>query len=135
MTNERCGKCGKPVHEHIAAIACDDERGLWATPSGVHPGGDAYRENLFRKGIRLDWTDKRLARITRLRLISDPWPYPTWDFSYCFGEDVDGNPCRVILPFNTLPKRGMRQAILEYAKEDGVYAKGLGIFDNISTFC
>lgn len=27
----------------------------------------------------------------------------------------------------------MRGTIIEYAKRDGVYAKGLGIFDNIST--
>ena len=79
----------------------------------------------------VDWTDKRLAKITRLRLLSDPG-YPAWDVSYCYGQLRDGSNVHVDLPFRQLPKRGVVAAILKYAKRDKVYAKGLGIFDNIS---
>jgi len=79
----------------------------------------------------VDWTDKRLAKITRLRLLSDPG-YPAWDVSYCYGQLKNGANVKVDLPFRQLPKRGVIGTILKYAKKDGVYAKGLGIFDNIS---
>lgn len=95
--------------------------------------GRAYLDEVFSRPD-LDWGDRRLARITRLRLLSDPG-HPFWGVSYVHGEDVDGNPRRVRVPFDRLPKRGMRRAIVEEAKRDGVFAKGLGIFDAISTLC
>lgn len=76
-------------------------------------------------GILLDWTDKRLARIVRLRLITDPG-FPYWDVSYCVGETTEGKPCRVNLPFDQLPRRGMRAAIVAHAKRDKVYALDSG---------
>jgi hypothetical protein len=74
-------------------------------------------------------------KITRLRLLSDPG-FPMWDVSYCLGE-VDGRHVRVILPFDQLPKKGMKSAIIKHAKRDKVYAKALGILDeaNISKLC
>lgn len=78
------------------------------------------------------WNSPELARVTRLRLLSDPG-YPEWDVSYCVGEMKDGTPCRVDVPFRSLPRRGMVRAIIDHAKRDGVYAKRLGILDNIST--
>lgn len=82
----------------------------------------------------VDWTDKRLAKIERLRLLSDPG-FPVWDVSYCFGRLHDGTKVRVDLPFSQLPKgRGRIQAaIIAAARRDRVFAKGLGIFDAIST--
>ena len=84
----------------------------------------------------LSWDDARLAKITRLRLVSDPG-FPAWDLSYCHGVDVDGNPVEVELPFSQLPKgKGrIQKAIIAHAKRDGVFAKGLGIFNSISTLC
>ena len=79
----------------------------------------------------VDWDDKDLVKITRLRLLSDPG-YPAWDVSYCFGQLRDGTNVRVSLPFSQLPKRDVIGTILKYAKRDKVYAKGLGIFENIS---
>lgn len=83
---------------------------------------------------RVQWNDPRLARVTRLRLLSDPG-FPFWDLSYCYGKLKTGEPCEVILPFDQLPKGQVKDAILAYAKKDRVYAKGLGILDNISTLC
>ena len=78
----------------------------------------------------VDWTTRRL-RITRLRLLSDPG-FPLWDVSYCYGT-VDGKPVRVQLPFDQLPKRGMLRAIIDHGKREGVYVRGTGMLDNIST--
>ncbi len=84
----------------------------------------------------LDWSDHRLGKITRLRLLSD-YGMDFWDVSYCHGVTKDGRPCDVELPFQQLPRgRGgvLNRAIIAHAKASGVYAKGLGIFDNaIST--
>lgn len=90
---------------------------------GERPRGDAPV---------LDWGHPALAKVTRLRLVSDPG-FPVWDVSYCWGETRDGEPCRVTLPFYQLPKRAISVAIIGHAREDGVYAKRLGIFDAIST--
>jgi len=80
------------------------------------------------------WSDPQLKKVTRLRLLSDPG-FPFWDVSYCYGELKDGSACRVSLPFHQLPKGkgGINRAIIDAAKRDGVYAKGLGIFEVIST--
>lgn len=80
----------------------------------------------------VDWT--QVHRITRLRLLSDPG-FPAWDVSYCTGVMEDGEVVAVSLPFHQLPKRGFRRAIVEYAKRDGIFAKGIGILDNVSTLC
>lgn len=81
----------------------------------------------------LDWTSPDLAKITRLRLLSDPG-YPAWDVSYCHGENRRGERVNVGLPFSQLPRgRAMRGAIIEWARREKVYAKGLGIFEAIST--
>ncbi len=80
----------------------------------------------------IDWTDSRLAKIVRLRLLSDPG-YPAWDVSYCHGVLKDGTPVRVQLPFDQLPKRKINETIIAHAKRDKVFAKGLNIFNAIST--
>jgi hypothetical protein len=84
------------------------------------------------RSLKVMWNDPQLARITRLRLLSDPG-FPMWDVSYCHGVMKDGTEVTVELPFDQLPKRNMTAAILKYAKEDKVYVKGIGIFSAIST--
>jgi hypothetical protein len=78
----------------------------------------------------LNWNDKDLKKVTRLRLISNIG-YPVWDVSYCTGIDVNGNEVRVALPFAAIKKGKIAETIIEYAKKDNVYAKGLGIFNDI----
>jgi len=75
------------------------------------------------------WTDKRLDKITfiDLQLILD-----AWQVTQCEGKLKDGTPVTVSVPFTRLPRYGFRRMIIKYAKEDGVYAKGLGIFDAIN---
>lgn len=93
---------------------------------------DAKAYHAVDRSINVYWTDSRLARITRLRLLSDPG-FPAWDVSYCHGELKDGTPCTVTLPFDQLRKRHVNADIIAWAKKEGVYAKGLGVFDAIST--
>ena len=47
----------------------------------------------------------------------------------------DGTLVRVDLPFHQLPKRTWKSAIIEAAKRDRVFAKGLDIFNAVSTLC
>jgi hypothetical protein len=78
----------------------------------------------------VDWSEKGL-QVTRLRLISD-LGFPFWDVSYCFGM-IGSEKVKVSLPFNQLSKFGWKGEIISYAKRQGIYAKGLGILDNVST--
>lgn len=48
--------------------------------------------------------DPELARITRIRLLSDPG-YPFWDVSYVHGEDREGRKVRVTVDWFQI-KRG-----------------------------
>lgn len=84
----------------------------------------------FPTGDPVCWTTPGL-RVTRLRLLSDPG-FPWWDVSYCHGM-LDGKPVNVALPFDQLPRRGARRAIVTYAKKADVFAQRLGILTNIST--
>jgi len=97
---------------------------------------DTYHRNVTYKiegGGAVDWSSSQLKRIIRMRFLSDPG-FPFWDLSYCHGEMIDGSIVRVALPFYQLKKgRSIISQIIEYAKKDNVFAKGLGIFNAIST--
>ena len=90
--------------------------------------GDDMQRLLDTLTDTVDWTDPRLARVFRLRLLSDPG-FPFWDVSYCYGTLRDGSNVRVQLPFHQLSKRRWKTEIIEWARRDRVYAKGLGLFD------
>lgn len=90
--------------------------------------GQSYHD-IERRDVQ--WTEPGL-RITRLRLVSDPG-FPVWDVSYCHGMLRDGTPVAVELPFSQVPKgKKFASFIVEWAKREGVYARGIGILDNIS---
>lgn len=95
--------------------------------------GHKLREEVYEDYIVVEWTDPQLAKIERLRLLSDPG-YPMWDVHYCYGRLKSGQAVKVDLPFDQLRKdRKISAQIVEYAIKDKVYAKGLGIFGAIST--
>ncbi len=112
---------------------------------GVCETNPLDQEQLPPNARYVDWTTPGL-KVTRLRLLSDPG-FPFWDVSYCWGILPNKERVRVQLPFSQLD-RGVRrntpfskgkkvpsiaQQIIEHAKRDNVYAKGLGILDNLST--
>lgn len=94
--------------------------------------GKAYHSK--PRDLVVYWTDDRLDKITRLRLLSDPG-FSFWDVSYCHGVLKDGTLVRVCLPFAQLRKGSINAQIIKFAKEDKVFAKGLGVFDAVSTLC
>lgn len=95
--------------------------------------GNEYHEQ-WANARTVDWSEPHL-RVVRLRLLSDPG-FPVWDVSYCHGRLAStGELVHVELPFSQLPKRGWRWAIVLHAQRDGIYARGLGILDNVSTLC
>lgn len=79
--------------------------------------------------VTVYWNCTDLKRITRLRLIGYCREYRWWDVSYCYGELEDGREVRVQVPFGRLGKLWASD-IIKYARQDKVYAKGLGILDN-----
>jgi hypothetical protein len=93
--------------------------------NGLENGAEYHK---ISRDMRVDWADKNLQRITRLRLLSDPG-FPMWDVSYCHGILMDGTEVVVELPFDQLPKHNMKSEIIRYAKQDNLYVKGLGIFE------
>lgn len=102
-----------------------------ATEVNGLPAGGQQRllDQLAEDGhLSVAWNDPALAKITRLRLLSD-WDFPFWDVSYCYGVLRDGRSCRVQLPFHQLRKAKWKTELVEWATRDGVYAKGLGLFD------
>lgn len=92
-----------------------------------------HHENYKRATTRqVDWSTRGL-KITRLRLLTDPG-FPMYDVSYCHGM-IGEEYVIVQLPFSQLTKRKWKSEIIEWAKREGVYAKGLGIFENVSVLC
>jgi hypothetical protein len=80
-------------------------------------------------GASVWFGDDNLAKITRLRLLSDPG-LPWWDMSYCYGELKDGTPVRVTLPTWNFGKHTLKRDLIAMGKEHGVYVKGLGMLDD-----
>lgn len=74
------------------------------------------------------WNDPELKRVLRLRLIGCSREYPFWDVSYCYGELKNGTRVRVNLPVHQISQK-WKAHLIEMAKQDGVFAKGLGILD------
>jgi hypothetical protein len=94
----------------------------------VNPITDDHAAHREAASEVVDLADKRLARITRLRLVTDR-DFPMWDLSYCYGVLKDSTPVRVRLPRSQFPKTGLQSSLVEMCKEVNVYGKGLGIFD------
>jgi hypothetical protein len=72
--------------------------------------------------------DPRLAKIDRLRLLTEPG-YPYYDISYCYGTLKDGRHVRLSGCPQHLPRRNLKGALIAWAREEGAFAKGLGLLD------
>jgi hypothetical protein len=75
---------------------------------------------------RYPLADKRVARITRLRLLTEPGT-PVLDLSYCYGELADGTPVLVDLPRHQFTKALWKSQMIDMFKGAGRYALGMGI--------
>ncbi len=112
-------------------IISSDKYGNMEVNNIEHAGYDV-RGFSPKEVVQLD--DKRIDKVLRIRLVTDPG-FGQFDVSYCHALLKDGTPVRVSIP--PLPAKGTsesaaRQAIVQYCKQIGVYAKGIGILDVIS---
>lgn len=97
----------------------------------IAPVEKSMQDEFLQNIERVSWDDPRLGRIVRFRILTDPG-FPAWDISYVWGRLKDGTPVDVELPFHQMPKR-WKGFLIKEAKEAGVYAKGLGFFEAMST--
>lgn len=104
------------------------ERGRYGVLESNHWDGTQVQEWLDDIEETVQLEDPRLARIARLRLLSDPG-FPFWDVSYCYGVLKDGSRVRVQLPRYQFSKRALHKELVEMCREAGVYGKGLGLFE------
>lgn len=80
------------------------------------------------------WNDKRLVKITRFRMLTDP-TFPMWDISYVYGlMNIGGQlvNCRVSVPFNQLSRKLWWSEIKGWARRENVNIYKLGIWDAVS---
>ena len=92
------------------------------------PSSDYHKVD---RSTTVAWDDARLASISRFRLLTDPG-FPMWDVSYCHGILKDGRECRVALPFDQLPKRGMNAFLIAELNKAKLNGHKLGIWDALS---
>ena len=88
----------------------------------------AYNHNDVDYDEYVTLGDPRLKSIDRLRLLTEPG-YPYYDISYCYGTLKDGRHVRISNTPMHLPRRNLKGALIQWAKDEGVYAKGLGLLD------
>ena len=74
------------------------------------------------------WTDKLLRKITWLELHVDNVNPEQLRVHSCIGQTVTGRRIAVRLPFDTLSAGGYTNEIIQFARKDRVYARGLDIF-------
>jgi hypothetical protein len=103
-------------------------RGSYGELESNHWDKGALDEFLDADMDTVELADKRLRRIRRLRLLSDPG-FPMWDVSYVWGELKDGTKVRVQLPRHQFSKGKLFTELIAMGKEAGVYMKRLGVFD------
>lgn len=73
--------------------------------------------------------DPQIARVVRLRMLTEPG-YPYMDISYCYVQMKDGRYARLGGHIPTLRKgRFLKVDLIAWAKEEKVFAKGLGLLD------
>ena len=100
---------------------------------GVNETNPLWTSEVTHETIEVYTTlgDPDLARITRLRLLTDPG-CPFFDISYCYGVMKDGRHARIEgghMPVS-LGRRTLKRDLIEWARAEGAYAKGLGLLDD-----
>lgn len=73
--------------------------------------------------------DPRLARVDRIRLLTERG-YPYFDVSYVWGTLKDGRHVRISGFDGPLPRKGLKGALVQIAKEHKVHAHGLHMLDS-----
>ena len=84
-----------------------------------------------RQEVTLSELAEKRGKITRVRLLTERWPSGRMaDVSYIHGVLGDGTPVRIRETYHCSGLlRTMKKQFIDWAKEEGVYAKGLGLLD------
>lgn len=99
----------------------------------IEPG---YHETVdYQNDLTLSQLQAAGGKITRVRFLTDYIPQlggRVADISYVHGETPDGviHSIKVTAPqWSLIPQYKIKGALIEWAKEEKVYAKGLGLLD------
>ena len=68
------------------------------------------------------------GKVSRLRLLTEAG-YPWYDISYAHGTLPDGTIVPLHVTTMKLRRKALKADLIAWAKEEGVYAKGLGLLD------
>lgn len=110
-------------------------RDLVREVNGLDSPLEYHRERRDAEHISLAELQARRGRVTRVRLLADVWPGRgrVADVSYIHGVTGDGEPVSIIpsgdLMGMPLRAGGVQKHFVQWAKDEGVYAKGLGLLD------
>jgi hypothetical protein len=117
-------------HTNDILAAADRSMDL-AVRYGVNETNPLWASEVTHKTIEVHCSlgDPRLERITRLRLLTEPG-YPYFDISYVYGVLKDGRHCRIDGAPMHLGRKTLKRDLIAWAKEEGAYAKGLGLLDD-----
>lgn len=88
----------------------------------------AWQQHLETLEETVSLGDPRLKAVTRLRLLTERG-YPYMDISYCHGVLKDGTNVRIQITCGPLARRAPKAGLIEWAKSEGAFAKGLGLLD------
>lgn len=90
----------------------------------TQPIVDGY--NFDRETISLRELADGKGRVTRVRILKEG---PYCDISYIHGQLGDGTDVRINVQVGSGRYFGLKGEFIAWAKEEGVYAKGLGLLD------
>ncbi|AZV01736.1 hypothetical protein HOV00_gp29 [Microbacterium phage Schubert] len=93
--------------------------------------GHEYHSTVDYESITLAELKARGGHISRVRILTGVWPGlgRMADISYIHGT-VQGRPVAIRVDVeNGIPLRNLKGEFIEWAKREGVYAKGIGLLD------
>lgn len=102
---------------------------------GVRATGEVVTQE-YHQGISYDdqmtlgELVRKGGRVTRVRLLTERWPSGRMaDISYIHGTLPSGKVVPLYVDAESGPLRGMKASFIEWAKREGVFAKGCGLLD------
>jgi hypothetical protein len=112
-------------------LAAADRSAHLAMTYGVNETNPLWTSEVTHETITEEVTlgDPRLDRVTRLRLLTEPG-YPFFDISYVYGVLKDGTHVRITGAPMHLGRKTIKRDLIEWAKEEKAFAKGLGLLDD-----
>lgn len=89
---------------------------------------DSLASMRSNRKVTMKWNDPKLQRIVKMSFRQSPVSVLV-EVADCLGMDSCGELVNVELPFSQLPRKTYYGSMLDYARRDNVFLKGLGVFD------